>query len=275
MVNQRLGEPRKKMATTFTIHSFKGGTGKTSLSINTAALLAKSGKNIAIFDFDFSGPSFTTRFNFENHKPKKYINDYIEELATLDEILVDISPQLKTPGKFLVGYANPSTTAIQNIISKGRRWQMKAMERILSAKRELQNAGIDFIAFDTSPGLHYSSLNAIVASDLVFIVVKLDISDFEGTISMLKGIHSALEKKTWLIVNQVPVYNDLEILMNSNHLQDIEEKFKDVIDENFGILGAIPCLCDVGLGKGEIIFALEQPDSPFVKSLEGMLTVLE
>ena len=260
---------------TFTIHSFKGGTGKTSLSINLSAMLAKAGKNVAIFDFDFSGPSFTTRFRHPDYKPKKFLNDYIEELATLDDILVDFSPHYNTKGKFLVGFANPSTTAIQNIISKGRRWQMKAMERILGAKRELQQRGIDYMCFDTSPGLHYSSLNAIVASDLVFIVVKLDISDFDGTIGMLKGIHSALEKKTWLIVNQVPVYNDLDILMNSGHLQMVEETFKDVIDENFGILGIIPCLCDVGLGKGEIIFALEQPESPFVKALEGMLTVLE
>lgn len=260
---------------TFTIHSFKGGTGKTSLSINISAMLAKSGKNVAIFDFDFSGPSFTTRFKNPDFKPTKFLNDYIEEMATLDEIMVDFSPYYKTKGKFLVAFANPSTTAIQNIISKGRRWQMKAMERILGAKRELQKQGIDYVCFDTSPGLHYSSLNAIVASDLVFIVVKLDVSDFEGTISMLKGIHSALEKKTWLIVNQVPVYNDLDILMNSNHLQMVEETFKDVIDDNFGILGIIPCLCDVGLGKGEIIFSLEQPESPFVKALEGMLTVLE
>ena len=262
---------------TFTIHSFKGGTGKTSLSINISAMLAKAGKNVAIFDFDFSGPSFTTRFKNPDpeYKPKKFLNDYIEELATLDEIMVDFSPYYNTKGKFLVGFANPSTTAIQNIISKGRRWQMKAMERILGAKRELQKQGIDYVCFDTSPGLHYSSLNAIVASDLVFIVVKLDISDFEGTISMLKGIHSALEKKTWLIVNQVPVYNDLDIFMNSGHLHKVEETFKDVIDDNFGILGIIPCRCDVGLGKGEIFFALEQPESPFVKALEGMITVLE
>jgi len=260
---------------TFTIHSFKGGTGKTSLSINISAMLAKAGKNVAIFDFDFSGPSFTTRFKHPEYKPTKFLNDYIEELATLDEIMVDFSPYYKTEGKFLVAFANPSTTAIQNIISKGRRWQMKAMERILGAKKELQNRGIDYICFDTSPGLHYSSLNAIVASELVFIVVYFYVSDFDGTIGMLKGIHSALEKKTWLIVNQVPVYNDLDILLNSNHLQMVEETFKDVIDDNFGILGVIPCLCDVGLGKGEIIFSLEQPESPFVKALEGMLTVLE
>ena len=32
---------------------------------------------------------------------------------------------------------------------------------------------------------------------------------------------------------------------------------------------------DIGLGKDEVIFALEEPDSPFVRSLEGMTTVLE
>lgn len=266
------------MATTFTVHSFKGGTGKSSLSINIGALLANQGKNVALFDFDFSGPSLTTRFYHPDpaYQPRRYLNDFIEENANLDDILVDFSPHYNTKGHFYVGFANPTTQAIQNIIAKGRRWQMKAMERILGMKRELhKNYNIDYICFDTSPGLHYSSLNAIVASDLVFLVVKLDVSDFEGTLQMLKGIHSALEKKTWLIINQVPVYNDLEILLKGEHVRMVEDKFRDVINENFGILGAIPCLCDVGLGKGEIIFALEEPDSPFVRSLEGMMTVLE
>ena len=272
------------MTVTFTIHSFKGGTGKTSLAINLCALLAKEGKNIALFDFDFSGPSLLTRFahsydikqKWQDKEKFSYLNDYIDENALLSDILVELSPEMHTSGKYYIGFANPSTTAIQNIIAKGRRWQMKAIERILEMKRNLQqNYNIDYICFDTSPGLHYSSLNAIVASDLVFLIVKLDIADFEGTLQMLNGIHSALEKKTWLILNQVPVYNDLEILLEGEHTRMLENKFSDVINENFGILGTIPCLCDIGLGKGEVIFALEEPDSPFVRSLEGMTTVLE
>lgn len=263
---------------TFTIHSFKGGSGKTSIAINTCALLANQGSHICLLDFDFHGPSLITLFNHPDHpelQPTKFLNDYIEENCTLDDVLIDFSPIFKTKGKFYVGFANPSPIAIQNMIGKGRRWQMKAMERILGLKRDLQRIyDVTFICFDTSPGLHYSSLNAIVASDLVFLVVKLDVSDFDGTLQMLQGIHSALEKKTWLIVNRVPVYNDLEILLKGDHLKMIEEKFQPVINENFGILGTIPCLCDIGLGKGEVIFALQQPDSPFVKSLEALLAVL-
>ena len=37
------------------VHSYKGGTGKTLLSVNLAATFAKNGKKVCIFDLDF-GP---------------------------------------------------------------------------------------------------------------------------------------------------------------------------------------------------------------------------
>ena len=262
--------------TTFTIHSFKGGSGKTKIAINTCALLAKLGYNVCLLDFDFNGPSLYSLFNYIGLKPKKFINDYIEENADLSEIVCDFSKKLNTKGKYFVGFSNPSPAAIQNMLAKGRRLQMRAMERILTLKRDLLKQ-VDFICFDSSPGLHYSSLNSIVASDIVFLVVKYDISDFEGTLGMLKGIHKALEKKTWLLVNRVAVYNDLEILLNGDHSTIIKEKFKEAIDENFGILGSIPCLCDVALFNVDMnqkIYVLEQPNSPFAKSLENIVTVL-
>ncbi|MHA1991687.1 MAG: MinD/ParA family ATP-binding protein [Candidatus Hodarchaeales archaeon] len=270
--------------TTFTVHSFKGGSGKTAISINVCALLANQGYNIALLDFDFHGPSLVSLFNFPENpelKQNNYINDYIEENCSIDDILVDFSNKFKTKGKFFIAKASPNPAAIQNMIGKGRRWQMRAMEKILSLKKKLKESyNIDFICFDSSPGLHYSSLNSIVASDLVFLVVKYDISDFEGTLHMLKGIHSALEKKTWLLVNRVPVYNDLEILEAGGYLAIVEDKFKEAIDENFGILGSIPCLCDVGLYLSSTtlsstrIFAIDQPESPFVKSLDKIVTIL-
>ena len=64
--------------TTFTVHSFKGGSGKTAISINVCALLANQGYNVALLDFDFHGPSLFSLFNFPDRpelKPKSYIND--------------------------------------------------------------------------------------------------------------------------------------------------------------------------------------------------------
>ncbi|MCX6644506.1 MAG: P-loop NTPase, partial [Candidatus Bathyarchaeota archaeon] len=45
------------MSKIIAVHSYKGGTGKTLLSVNLAATLAKNGKKVCIFDLDFRAPS--------------------------------------------------------------------------------------------------------------------------------------------------------------------------------------------------------------------------
>ena len=39
-----------RMGKIVAVHSYKGGTGKTSLSVNLAATLAKQGKKVCLFD---------------------------------------------------------------------------------------------------------------------------------------------------------------------------------------------------------------------------------
>ena len=59
------------------VHSFKGGTGKTSISVNLAALLASSGKAACCLDWDFSGPSFHDIFEIPSIDIPYYLNDFI------------------------------------------------------------------------------------------------------------------------------------------------------------------------------------------------------
>ena len=45
------------MSKIIAVHSYKGGTGKTLLSVNLAATFAKLGKKVCVFDLDFRAPS--------------------------------------------------------------------------------------------------------------------------------------------------------------------------------------------------------------------------
>ena len=58
---------------TIAFHSYKGGTGKTTLITNLAVLYAKQGFNVCLVDFDLYAPSMSIYFN---KTPEMYINDF-------------------------------------------------------------------------------------------------------------------------------------------------------------------------------------------------------
>src|SRR5512136_2434967 len=97
----------KKTGKIIAVHSYKGGTGKTLLSVNLAATLAKQGKNVCLIDLDFRAPSLFAILKAEDSN--KWFNDYLNDGHEAHQTLIDLSSSLPGSGKFSVGLANPST----------------------------------------------------------------------------------------------------------------------------------------------------------------------
>jgi MinD-like ATPase involved in chromosome partitioning or flagellar assembly len=242
------------------VHSYKGGTGKTLLSVNLAATFAKHGKKVCLFDLDFRAPSLFTILRVE--KSDYWLNDYLNGTCSIEKALVDLSSRIPGKGKLLVGLANPSTEAIRDMSSKDRKWEMRALGRLLAIRNSiLCDRGFDYVIFDTSPGLQYSSINAIVSADVVLVATTFDRSDVNGTKLMLRELYDLFEKKTEVVLNKV-----FDAPLKAGKEQ--EAKFKDIYQAP--ILGIIPCFCDVLKAEGNIIFAQEKPDHPFSKLLDDM-----
>ncbi len=89
---------------TLAFHSYKGGSGKTTLITNISALYAKNGFNVGLMDFDLYAPSLVSYFR---KTPSAYLNDLLSGDAQISEVIVDVSSELGLKGKLLVGFSSP------------------------------------------------------------------------------------------------------------------------------------------------------------------------
>jgi septum site-determining protein MinD len=256
----------RRLGKIIAVHSYKGGTGKTLLSVNLAATFAKHGKKVCLFDLDFRAPSLATLLKVG--KADHWLNDYLNGTCEIDKVLVDLSDRVHNKGKLLVGFANPATEAIRGMSAKDRKWEMRALGRLLALKNSILNdKSFDYIIFDTSPGLQYSSINAIVSADLVLVATTFDKSDIDGTRRMLRELYDLFEKKTEIVLNKIPEAS------SKTRKDEVQAKIKDVY--KVPLLGLIPCFCDVLRAEGDIIFAEERPDHPLTKIVDQMANEID
>ena len=80
------------------VHSYRGGTGKTLLSTNLAATYARKEK-VCLLDYDLRAPSLHSLFDVD--MPDWWINDYLNGDCDIEEAIVEVRPNL------YAGLANP------------------------------------------------------------------------------------------------------------------------------------------------------------------------
>jgi septum site-determining protein MinD len=197
-----------------------------------------------------------------------WLNDYLNGTCEIGKVLMDLSSQIPSSGKFFVGLANPSTEAIRDMSGKDRKWEMRALGRLLALRNTLLNdKEFDYIIFDTSPGLQYSSINAIVTADFVVVATTGDRSDVDGTRRMLRELYSLFEKKTGLVINKVLDAS------SSSRKEDMDSRVKTIYQ--VPMLGLVPCFCEILRAEGNFIFVRDKPDHPFTKILDDMAKKIE
>jgi MinD-like ATPase involved in chromosome partitioning or flagellar assembly len=171
-------------------------------------------------------------------------------------------------GYLLVGLANPSTEAILAMETKNRTWEMEALGQLISLKTTLLNdMHFDYVFFDASPGLIYSSINAIICSDVVLVVTSTDKSDVEGTRRMLRDSYELFNKKIGIIINKIPS----DYLSTKIHTNDSVK----LGTHQLPLIGVIPCSCDILAIEGKCLFACEKLNHPFTEKLREIAANLE
>lgn len=273
-------------------HSYKGGTGKTTLAGNFAAVLAKTGFRVCLLDLDVYAPSLQSYFMNE---PKKWINDYLYSEADVGDVMLDLTskafetitdistsgPKDKISGKLWVGFSNARKEEIYKLEGGADATRKQFLRRFILLREQLiTNYDADYIVIDTSPGIRYWSINALAVADVLFLTLKAGDLDIEGTKKMAEEIYSSFTKfgtKSFLLLNRVSGYCAPKPLMTpgSEKTAFVIETSEDA-DEMLSrevkmkIMSSIPCYCDIQFLRKEFLTALKYPEHPFAKKIGGL-----
>jgi chromosome partitioning protein len=287
-------------------HSYKGGTGKTTIACNLAAMLSFKGYNVSLLDLDVYAPSLHAYFEYS---PDKWINDLLFENSDLHDIMVDMTPALtkyasnaanKKLGKLLVGFSNPQKEEIYKLEGsiKTANANIQLLRRFVQLREDLiSDYESDYVILDTSPGIRYWSINSLAVADVLFLTLKFGDLDIDGTIKMAKDIYGSFAKfgsKSFLLLNRVSGYcvprtyalssqaakkssGSSSILAAEESPIELEVIENEISSNTFlsdqtrmDLISAIPCYCDIQFKKKEFLTVLQYPDHPFAKQLEQL-----
>lgn len=85
------------------VHSFRGGTGKSNTTANLSTVLAMSGKRVGVVDTDIHSPGIHVLFGLQEGDVVHSLNDYLWGKCNIEDAAIDVSPRLgrKISGKYL------------------------------------------------------------------------------------------------------------------------------------------------------------------------------
>ena len=246
------------MAKIIAIHSFRGGTGKSNITANVAALLAAEGRRVAVIDTDIQSPGIHVLFGLRGDTIDHSLNDYLWGKCSIHQTAHPVL-EGKDSGQIFLVPSSVKANAIVQVLRQGY-----DMHLLTTAFRELLDSlKLDALLIDTHPGLNEETLFALAIANVLVIVLRPDQQDYEGT-GVALGVARALDvPRMRLVVNKAP--SDYDLAAIKTHA---EQTF------DCPVAAVLPHSDEMMKLASSDIFALRYPDHPLTAALRGVTAQL-
>ncbi len=243
------------------IHSYRGGTGKSNTSANISAILAEKGLRVAVIDTDIPSPGIHVLFGLEEEDMGRTLNDYLFGRCAIAEAAHDVTHRLGVPvdGKVFLVPSSINPAEIAKIVREG----YNPVTLNDGFEDLLDDLDLDVLVIDTHPGLNDETLLSIAVSDALAIILRPDQQDYQGThvtVQVAKRLHVP---NLYLMVNKAP-----EILDPASIKEQVEQTY-DVTTA-----AVLPHSDEMMALASSGIFALHYPDHPITKQLRNVAELL-
>ena len=237
------------MSKIISVHSFRGGTGKSNTSANLAAILGQQGLRVGFVDTDIQSPGIHVLFGLDENEMGHSLNDYLwgkcEIQDTAHDVTAELGPGVK--GKVYLIPSSIKAGEIARVLREG--YDVGLLnDGFQGLVDELK---LDVLIIDTHPGLNEETLLSIAISDVLIVILRPDQQDYQGTGVTVEVARKLDVPKLLLLVNKVPqIFNETEVKAR------VEQTY------NAEVVAVIPHSDDLMALASAGIFSMRYPDHP-------------
>jgi MinD-like ATPase involved in chromosome partitioning or flagellar assembly len=231
------------------IHSYRGGTGKSNFTANLATTVALLGYRVGVIDTDVPSPGIHNLFCLEPEQMDKTLNNYLWGQCPIEETAYDIGSKLGVvePGKLYLVPSSVRADDISRILTDG--YDVRSMnDGFRSLVKKLQ---LDYLFIDTHPGLSKETFLSIAISHVLVLILRPDKQDYQGTAVTVDVARELNVRKMLLAINKAHPKLDPDALK-----QKVEEAFAEKV------AGVFPLSDDLLLLASEGVFRVKYPEHP-------------
>ncbi len=255
------------MAKILAVQSFKGGTGKSTITANLAVTLARLGKKVAVIDLDLEGPGLHVIFGISDNEVRATINDILRSNVPISNAVLDLTSRLGIQsGLLLFCPAGHSLEEILRMVDSG--FNLNRFREILSSLAIQYQ--LDYLLIDSHPGIEKDTIVSMAVCDVVVLLSRVDHQDMFGS-GVMNEVASQLRKPVVLILNMIPSS------VGDKESKKIGDKIASLF--NLEVLTALPFNSDVFENLSRGVFVIDHQKDPltrrFTELAENMIGIID
>jgi MinD-like ATPase involved in chromosome partitioning or flagellar assembly len=249
------------MAKIISIHSFRGGTGKSNMTANVATLLAAGGQRIGVVDTDIQSPGIHVLFGMSQETMSRSLNDYLWGRCEIGAAAYDVTSSLDEglAGRVFLIPSSSNASDIARVMHDG--YDVGLLnDGFRNLMRDLE---LDALIIDTHPGLNEETLLSIAVCEALAIVMRPDQQDYEGTSVAVSVARKLSVPRMVLVVNNTPTAFDFG---------EVKERVETTYECE--VAAVLPHSEELMILSSQGIFALRYPDHPVTALYRQVATCL-
>src|SRR5215218_1675808 len=133
------------------IHSYRGGTGKSNLTANLATAVALMGKRVGVVDTDIQSPGIHVLFGLDDKQMTRAVNDYLYDRCPIKDTAYHVTPPevAAAGGHMFLVPASMRAADIARVLREGY-----SVEKLTAGFEQLlEDLDLDYLFVDTHPGM--------------------------------------------------------------------------------------------------------------------------